>query len=257
MSRLESAGLIARSTSGSTTTPGSAPRSSAPTPRRPRSGSGCARVARWGGVGGTRAGVKCLHAHYAYHLAGGDDPVGAWVAERVEPIHAEEAPGERIAVVDQGTHSCRLLVVERRADGAPRSSRADMVITQLGQGVDATRPAGPRRPGAHRDGARPLLPPRAGARRHADPRGGHERRARRLEPRRVRRDGAAPRRGRARGHRGRGGGPALVPRRDARARPRTGRSCWSTSAAARPSSWSARAGPSRPRDQHADGVASG
>lgn len=36
-----------------------------------------------GGVGGTRVGVKCLHAHYAYHLAGGDDPVGAWVAERI------------------------------------------------------------------------------------------------------------------------------------------------------------------------------
>lgn len=36
-----------------------------------------------GGVGGTRAGVKCLHAHYAWHLAGGDDPVGRWVAERL------------------------------------------------------------------------------------------------------------------------------------------------------------------------------
>jgi uncharacterized protein len=36
-----------------------------------------------GGVGGARAGVKCLHAHYAWHLAGGDDPVGAWVAERL------------------------------------------------------------------------------------------------------------------------------------------------------------------------------
>ena len=33
-----------------------------------------------GGVGGTRQGVKCLHAHYAWHLAGGDDPVGRWVA---------------------------------------------------------------------------------------------------------------------------------------------------------------------------------
>ena len=33
-----------------------------------------------GGVGGTRRGVKCLHAHYAWHLAGGDDPVGQWVA---------------------------------------------------------------------------------------------------------------------------------------------------------------------------------
>jgi hypothetical protein len=36
-----------------------------------------------GGVGGTRRGVKCLHAHYAYHLAGGDDPVGRWVAQRL------------------------------------------------------------------------------------------------------------------------------------------------------------------------------
>lgn len=37
-----------------------------------------------GGVAGTRQGVKCLHAHYAYHLAGGDDPVGRWVAERLQ-----------------------------------------------------------------------------------------------------------------------------------------------------------------------------
>ena len=36
-----------------------------------------------GGVGGTCKGVKCLHAHYAWHLAGGDDPVGRWVAERL------------------------------------------------------------------------------------------------------------------------------------------------------------------------------
>jgi hypothetical protein len=36
-----------------------------------------------GGVAGTRTGVKCLHAHYAWYLAGGDDPVGAWVSERL------------------------------------------------------------------------------------------------------------------------------------------------------------------------------
>jgi hypothetical protein len=36
-----------------------------------------------GGVGGTRVGVKCLHAHYAWHLAGGDDVVGRWVAARL------------------------------------------------------------------------------------------------------------------------------------------------------------------------------
>jgi hypothetical protein len=36
-----------------------------------------------GGVGGTRVGVKCLHTHYAWYLAGGDDPVGAWVHRRL------------------------------------------------------------------------------------------------------------------------------------------------------------------------------
>jgi hypothetical protein len=36
-----------------------------------------------GGVGGTRRGVKCLHAHYAWHLAGGNDPIGRWVAEHL------------------------------------------------------------------------------------------------------------------------------------------------------------------------------
>ncbi len=36
-----------------------------------------------GGVGGTRRGVKCLHAHYAWYLAGGSDPVGRWVDEQL------------------------------------------------------------------------------------------------------------------------------------------------------------------------------
>jgi hypothetical protein len=39
--------------------------------------------APFGGVGGTRTGVKCLHAHYAWYLAGGDDPVGRWVARQL------------------------------------------------------------------------------------------------------------------------------------------------------------------------------
>lgn len=36
-----------------------------------------------GGVGGTRVGVKCLHAHLANYLVGADDPVGALVAREV------------------------------------------------------------------------------------------------------------------------------------------------------------------------------
>lgn len=37
-----------------------------------------------GGVGGTRRGVKCLHAHMAWWLAGGDDPVGRWVTQQCD-----------------------------------------------------------------------------------------------------------------------------------------------------------------------------
>jgi hypothetical protein len=34
--------------------------------------------------------VKCLHAHYAWYLAGGDDPVGRWVADHLEPADHPE-----------------------------------------------------------------------------------------------------------------------------------------------------------------------
>jgi hypothetical protein len=42
-----------------------------------------------GGVGGTRTGVKCLHAHWAWHLAGGDDPVGRWIERRLRVLHLD------------------------------------------------------------------------------------------------------------------------------------------------------------------------
>jgi hypothetical protein len=37
-----------------------------------------------GGVGGTRVGVKCLHAHLANFLVGADDPVGEVVASTLD-----------------------------------------------------------------------------------------------------------------------------------------------------------------------------
>ena len=43
-----------------------------------------------GGVGGARIGVKCLHAHYADHAAGNDNPVGGAVAVWVEPLDCSE-----------------------------------------------------------------------------------------------------------------------------------------------------------------------
>jgi exopolyphosphatase/guanosine-5'-triphosphate,3'-diphosphate pyrophosphatase len=100
-----------------------------------------------GGVGGTRKGIKCLHAHYAWYLAGGDDPVGRWVAER---LASPEAPGARpsrggravdsrgdgtVAAVDCGTNSTRLLVAS--TDGSPLERL--MRITRLGEGVDVNR----------------------------------------------------------------------------------------------------------------------
>lgn len=44
-----------------------------------------------GGVGGTREGVKCLHAHYAHGRAGGINPVGELVGGWIEPLNCEEA----------------------------------------------------------------------------------------------------------------------------------------------------------------------
>jgi hypothetical protein len=53
------------------------------------------------GVGGTREGVKCLHAHYAWFLAGGDDPVGRWVHER---LANHLPPGATLPAVAPGLH---------------------------------------------------------------------------------------------------------------------------------------------------------
>ncbi|RZV45339.1 MAG: DUF501 domain-containing protein [Acidimicrobiales bacterium] len=53
-----------------------------------------------GGVGGTRNGVKCLHAHYGWWLAGGDDPVGQWVAEHLHEVDYPEWPTAPSATED-------------------------------------------------------------------------------------------------------------------------------------------------------------
>jgi hypothetical protein len=47
-----------------------------------------------GGVGGTRVGVKCLHAHLANFLVGREDPVGALVAAELTlpELERSEAP---------------------------------------------------------------------------------------------------------------------------------------------------------------------
>ena len=46
-----------------------------------------------GGVGGTRRGIKCFHAHWAWYLAGGDDPVGRWIERRLQQLQQPQQPG--------------------------------------------------------------------------------------------------------------------------------------------------------------------
>jgi exopolyphosphatase / guanosine-5'-triphosphate,3'-diphosphate pyrophosphatase len=92
----------------------------------------------WGGVGGTGRKIKCLHAHLAFHLAGGNDPVGREVAGAVEQLVHGGVPSGRVGAIDQGTNSTRLLVLEPRDDGEPMEVCRDMVITRLGQDVDET-----------------------------------------------------------------------------------------------------------------------
>lgn len=62
-----------------------------------------------GGVGGTRVGVKCLHAHWAWHLVGGDDPVGRWIEHQLEGDRPTEAltvdVGADATVVQCGTYT--------------------------------------------------------------------------------------------------------------------------------------------------------
>lgn len=53
-----------------------------------------------GGVGGTRVGVKCLHAHWAWHLAGGDDPVGRWIEQQLDAPAGEAADATARVVIE-------------------------------------------------------------------------------------------------------------------------------------------------------------
>jgi uncharacterized protein len=80
-----------------------------------------------GGVGGTRQGVKCLHAHYAWHLAGGDDPVGRWVADQLRATLTVDVAAEITA--RHGTAEWRLPttmadLLDVLADADPPSPQA-------------------------------------------------------------------------------------------------------------------------------------
>jgi len=92
-----------------------------------------------GGVGGTRTGVKCLHAHYANWLAGNDDVIGDWVARhlgssRNDYVRTTKSSTSPVAVIDVGTNSTNLLVVD--ATGSQLDRR--VTVTRLGRGLVST-----------------------------------------------------------------------------------------------------------------------
>jgi exopolyphosphatase / guanosine-5'-triphosphate,3'-diphosphate pyrophosphatase len=89
-------------------------------------------VAPSGGVGGTRQGVKCLHAHLANFLAGYRDPVGELVAGLVDVSDCERVD-EVLAALDCGSNSTRLLIADSLG-----AVRREARITRLSEGVDAS-----------------------------------------------------------------------------------------------------------------------
>jgi exopolyphosphatase/guanosine-5'-triphosphate,3'-diphosphate pyrophosphatase len=118
------------------------------------------------GVGGLPGRVKCLHALYAHELATGADPVGRIVRQVVDPIDcpgpcvdlSADRPGagragggrrsrgmrpreeaERLAAVDVGTNSTRLVVADVAGDRVVEQHAREMVITRLGKGVDRAK----------------------------------------------------------------------------------------------------------------------
>ena len=104
--------------------------------------------------GGGSDRVKCAHAHVAHELVSDVNPIGALTLarHRSSKLHralllhrSQRRRGRprrrgapmRVAVIDVGTNSTRLLVAEDRAQGF-RSIERRMEITRLGQGVDRT-----------------------------------------------------------------------------------------------------------------------
>ena len=98
----------------------------------------------FGGVGGTRVGVKCLHAHFGWWLAVGNDPVGQWVADKldvsrddyviVNSVRSRPVFTSPVAAIDIGTNSTNLLIVDPQGNEIVR----EVNVTRLGKGVAAS-----------------------------------------------------------------------------------------------------------------------
>ena len=107
-----------------------------------------------GGVGGTRRGVKCLHAHLAWYLAGGPDPVGRWTCEQLgldpselpactSPCRGQHGATARgpVAAIDLG-HELDQAAHSRRRRAGPWSGSCGSHASERGS---TGRDASPRR----------------------------------------------------------------------------------------------------------------
>ena len=156
-----------------------------------------------GGVGGTRKGVKCLHAHYAAFLVDGTDPVGEWVALHLaDPSQPASAAGSlhRLLTQERGARDDSRRGRRHRDEFHPAARRRRRRHGSRRQAAPA-RPADahhPARPGrrphpcartggdrAHRRRAARVPRRDRRVRRRTRARHGHERRARRDQPRRL------------------------------------------------------------------------
>lgn len=63
-----------------------------------------------GGVGGTRVGVKCLHAHVAHELATGSDPVGRWALGRIRDHRESPTVPQGTIVIVPLDHTTRISI---------------------------------------------------------------------------------------------------------------------------------------------------
>jgi exopolyphosphatase/guanosine-5'-triphosphate,3'-diphosphate pyrophosphatase len=120
------------------------------------------RGAGGGDPGGLPGRVKCLHALYAHQAATGVNPIGRIVSQVIDPIdcpgpcatldparaavagdgspavHSPGAETVRLAALDVGTNSTRLLVADVAGGVIVAEHAREMVITRLGKGVDQT-----------------------------------------------------------------------------------------------------------------------
>ena len=71
--------------------------------------------------------------HFGWWLAGGDDPVGDWVAEKLSISRSSyiRATAQPVAAIDIGTNSTNLLIADAQGNDIVR----EVHVTGLGRGV--------------------------------------------------------------------------------------------------------------------------